>query len=179
MAAAYFHGHILSSRTRSSAARLRPPLPPISHLVHMRPPPHPSPVPRLDGLYRRSAFTNACHHIPPPSAQTLHRTPRGSPSMRCRRLVLPTADLGSLRSQIQQAAASSSDVTAAVSSSPFSPRPWCWPLLACAYRNSMRIKKLSRSLGTLHLVVSSASSLPYSFSIVMEKPQDPSEEKKG
>uniref|UniRef100_N1QTY0 Uncharacterized protein n=1 Tax=Aegilops tauschii TaxID=37682 RepID=N1QTY0_AEGTA len=89
--------------------------------------------------------------------------------MRCRRLVLPTADLGSLRSQIQQAAASSSDVTAAVSSSPFSPRPW-W--------NSMRIKKLSRSLGTLHLVVSSASSLPYSFSIVMEKPQDPSEEKK-
>ncbi|EMS47002.1 hypothetical protein TRIUR3_01706 [Triticum urartu] len=47
-------------------------------------------------------------------------------------------DLGSLWSQIQQAAAaSSSDVT----SSSFSPRPW----------NSLRIKKLSWSLGTLHL----------------------------
>ena len=92
---------------------------------------------RPDILYRRSAFTSVRRRIPPPSAHTLHRTLIGSSATRCRRLVLPTADLGSLWSQIQQAAASSSDVT----SSSFSPRPW----------NSLRIKKLSWSLGTLHL----------------------------
>nr|XP_020150351.1 uncharacterized protein LOC109735542 isoform X2 [Aegilops tauschii subsp. strangulata] len=134
----------------------------VRHPTHL-----PYPVSTASTAVLPSPTPAATSHLPRLKPSTALQE---SPSMRCRRLVLPTADLGSLRSQIQQAAASSSDVTAAVSSSPFSPRPW-W--------NSMRIKKLSRSLGTLHLVVSSASSLPYSFSIVMEKPQDPSEEKKG